>query len=74
MSADALIVRCPRCGTRNRVPRSRWGDPAVCGKCKGVLDLSTLYPDRPLNISDGMFRREVLGFQGPVLLEFYSPG
>ena len=74
MSADALIVRCPRCGTRNRVPRSRWSDPAVCGKCKASLDLSTLYPDRPVDISDGMFRREVLGFQGPVLLEFYSPG
>ena len=73
MTADALIVRCPRCGTKNRVPGERWGEPAVCGKCKAPMDLSTLYPDRPLRISDGMFRREVLGFPGPVLLEFYSP-
>jgi thioredoxin 2 len=73
MSADALIVRCPRCGTKNRVPANRWGAPAVCGKCKVPMDLSSLYPDRPLDISDDMFRREVLGFHGPVLLEFYSP-
>jgi hypothetical protein len=37
------------------------------------MDLSSLYPDRSLDISDDMFRREVLGFPGPVLLEFYSP-
>ena len=73
MSADSLIVQCPRCGTKNRVPENRWGEPAVCGKCKAPMDLSNLYPDRPLQISDAMFRREVLGFRGPVLLEFYSP-
>ena len=73
MSFDTVIVKCPRCGTKNRVPGERWGEPAVCGKCKAPMDLSTLYPDRPLRISDGMFRREVLGFPGPVLLEFYSP-
>ena len=74
MSDEALIVRCPKCGTRNRVPRSRWGQPAVCGKCKAPVDLSSAYPDRPIDISDSMFRREVLDFRGPVLLEFYSPG
>jgi hypothetical protein len=73
MSGDFLIVQCPRCGTKNRVPGNRWGEPAVCGKCKERMDLSNLYPDRPLQISDGMFKREVLGFRGPVLLEFYSP-
>jgi len=73
MSVDSLIVRCSRCGTKNRVPENRWGEPAVCGKCKASMDLSTLYPDRLLHISDAMFRREVLGFRGPVLLEFYSP-
>ncbi len=73
MMADTLIVRCPKCGTRNRVPMNRWGGPAICGKCKNPMDLSSLYPDRPLDISDSMFRREVLGFRGPVLLEFYSP-
>jgi hypothetical protein len=73
MSADTFIVRCPRCGTKNRVPGNRSGERAVCGKCKTPIDLSTLYPDRRLDISDDLFKREVLGFQGPVLLDFYSP-
>ena len=73
MSTDTLVVRCPRCGAKNRVPGNRWGERAVCGKCKNPMELSNLYPDRPLEISDDMFKREVLGFQGPALLEFYSP-
>ncbi|HME44400.1 MAG TPA: hypothetical protein VKF36_15010 [Syntrophorhabdales bacterium] len=73
MSFDTVIVKCPRCGTKNRVPQDRWGESAVCGKCKAPMDVSNLYPDRPLQISDSMFRREVMSFPGPVLLEFYSP-
>ncbi len=73
MNSNAVIVRCPNCGTKNRVPVSRWGEPAVCGKCKTPMDTSRLYPDRPLDITDAMFKREVIGFHGSVLLEFYSP-
>ena len=74
MSAAALIVRCPRCGTKNRVPGNRWGEPAVCGKCKTPMDLSRLFPDHPIEVSDASFANEVLNFPGPVLAEFYSPG
>jgi hypothetical protein len=45
----------------------------VCGKCKASLDLSLLFPDRPVEISDATFRREVLDFPGPVLVEFHAP-
>jgi hypothetical protein len=38
------------------------------------MDLSSLYPDRPVDISDASFAKEVLNFPGPVLAEFYSPG
>lgn len=74
MASDSLIVRCPLCGTKNRVPAQRWGDTAaVCGKCKAQMPPATLYPDRPVLISDGAFGREVLDFQGPVLVEFFAP-
>jgi hypothetical protein len=74
MASDSLIVRCPLCGTKNRVPAQRWGDTAaVCGKCKAQMSPATLYPDRPVLISDGTFGREVLDFQGPVLVEFFAP-
>ena len=75
MPSDGIIVRCPHCGARNRVPSSRWGDDgAVCGKCKSALRLATLFPDRPVFITDGALEKEVLSFPGPVMLEFFNPG
>jgi thioredoxin 2 len=72
--ADTVIVQCPKCGAKNRVPASRWDDPgAVCGKCKTHLNPSSLYPDRPVVVTDSTFRREVLDFQGPVVVEFFAP-
>lgn len=74
MNDAPIIVTCPRCGARNRIPPQRWGDDrAVCGRCKSSLSPSRLFPDRPVFISDGTFDREVSGFPGPVLLEFFSP-
>lgn len=71
---DSVIVQCPACNAKNRIPASRWGDKgAVCGKCKAHLDTSSLYPDRPVFITDSTFRREVLQFPGPIVLEFFSP-
>lgn len=74
MSVESIIVRCPRCGARNRVPKQRWAERAVCGKCKTAMDLSRLFPDHPVEVSDASFAKEVLNFPGPVLAEFYSPG
>ena len=73
MNSDSVIVRCPSCGTKNRIPRSRWGDAAVCGTCKNPLPFTRLFPDHAIDVSDGTFKREVLDFSGPVLLEFFAP-
>jgi len=74
MDRESIIVRCPQCGAKNRIPANRWGDnKAVCGRCKSPLPPSGLFPDRPVSISDDTFAGEVLGFEGPVLVEFFSP-
>jgi thioredoxin 2 len=73
MSSDSLIVGCPSCGSKNRIPRRRWGDAAVCGRCKNPLRLAGLYPDAPVDVSDSTFKEEVLDFPGPVVLEFFAP-
>ena len=68
------MARCPHCGAKNRIPADRWGDDgAVCGRCKSSLPFPSLFPDHPVSATDATFAREVLGFQGPVLVEFYSP-
>jgi transcription elongation factor Elf1 len=67
-----FIVRCSQCGAKNRVSGSRSGQ-AVCGRCKSRLDLSILYPDRPIDVSDSTFSDEVVRFAGPALVEFSAP-
>jgi len=38
MSQDCFIVRCLRCGQKNRIFRSRLKDRPVCGRCGFFLD------------------------------------
>jgi hypothetical protein len=73
MSSDGIIVQCPKCGTKNRIPLERWGGSATCGKCKALLETAHLYPDRPVDVTDRTFAEEILGHPGPVLLEFSAP-
>ena len=70
MNEEFITISCPQCGARNRVPKDRWNDRPKCGKCKEPLELSRLYPDRPVDVNDTNFQREVGSFQGPVLVDF----
>jgi len=73
MNSESWIVLCPRCGAKNRIPKDRQGDRAVCGKCRDPIPFSTPFPDQTVEVSDRTFRNEVLDFSGPVLLEFFAP-
>ncbi len=73
MNGDVSLVVCPRCGARNRIPGSRRGDKAMCGKCRSVLPSMADFPAQSVEIFDWNFQNEVLSFPGPVLLEFYAP-
>jgi thioredoxin 2 len=72
VNPQGVIVVCPQCGVKNRIPIERRADRAVCGKCHSRLPLSAPFPSRPVEVSDGTFNHEVLVFPGPVLLEFYA--
>ena len=73
MSSESLIVLCPQCGTKNRIPNDRLKERPVCGKCRAPLSLSHSFPGHPVEVSDRTFKDEVLDFPGAVLLEFYAP-
>jgi hypothetical protein len=73
MSDESIIVRCPKCGIKNRVPRSRWDGQPLCAKCKVYLPLSRLYPDSPIDVTDRNFQAEVAQFPGAVLVDFTAP-
>jgi thioredoxin 2 len=73
MSSDSLIVPCSRCGAKNRIPKARLGERAVCGKCRTPLSATHFFPDRAVDVTDGTFAGEIGNFPGPVLLEFHAP-
>ncbi len=72
MAEDSFIIRCDRCGTKNRIPRSRSGERAVCGKCRAPLHFSAGYPQYAIAVDESSFEREVIRFPGPVLVLFWA--
>ena len=79
------IVNCPQCGAKNRVNEeaARNNLQPVCGKCGARLSASnsgkgsnatTARPQKPIDVTDATFSREVLGVEGvPVLLDCWAP-
>ena len=45
--AGSHIVQCIKCGAKNRIPRSKVGSAATCGKCGGPLQTDADRSDRP---------------------------
>ena len=68
MVQDSFIVRCSQCGAKNRVPRSRAGEKAVCGKCRAPLQFTAAYPQYAVDADEHTFDNEVIRFPGPVLV------
>lgn len=73
MVQDSFISRCNQCGAKNRIPRSRAGEKAVCGKCRAPLNLTVTYPEHAIDVNERTFDAEVLRFPGPVLVLFWAP-
>jgi thioredoxin 2 len=69
---EFVIIECLRCGTKNRVPRSRLHDRPNCGHCHAPLSVEA-FALRPLETSDRTFARDILAASEPVLVFFYSP-
>ena len=38
MGPEEIIIRCPKCGTKNRIPKERMQEHPVCGHCHAKLD------------------------------------
>ncbi|MCB1044577.1 MAG: thioredoxin TrxC [Acidobacteria bacterium] len=64
----SAIVRCPNCGTRNRVPAQV---QARCGRCHSDLDLGQEFSGKPFETTD--FQADVIRSDVPVLVDFWAP-
>ena len=69
--ADPQFIRCPACGTTNRVPYDKIarGLQAVCGRCKTPLAIVS----KPVTVTDATFSVEVEGSPLPVLVDAWAP-
>jgi thioredoxin 2 len=69
--SETQLIRCPACGTTNRVPRDRLdqGLTPVCGRCKTPLPVS----NKPATVMDATFAAEVERSPLPVLLDMWAP-
>jgi thioredoxin 2 len=65
MSADTMIVVCPHCGRKNRVPATADGKPR-CGNCHRPLPWIA-------EADDTTFERVVEQADVPVLLDLWAP-
>jgi thioredoxin 2 len=68
--AEPLIIRCPACGTTNRIPREKLeqGLTPKCGRCKNPLPIDL----EPLTVTDGTFAADVEGSPMPVLVDAWA--
>jgi thioredoxin 2 len=68
---DTALIRCPACGTANRVPleKLRLELVARCGRCKVPLPVST----KPLAVTDATFAADVERSPLPVLVDLWAP-
>ena len=71
MGENQLIIRCTKCGAKNRVPENRMSESPKCGKCGTILPLEIF--DAPVNVTDANFDREVMQSSLPVLVDCWAP-
>ncbi|HKL82108.1 MAG TPA: thioredoxin TrxC [Desulfobacter sp.] len=71
MGENQLIIRCTKCGAKNRVPENRMSESPKCGKCGTILPLEIF--DAPVNVTDADFDREVMQSSLPVLVDCWAP-
>lgn len=73
-TSETILIRCPQCGTNNRVSlgRLRLNLRPLCGQCKAVLPTSGS-DSKPVTVTDASFDREVLQSPVPVLVDCWAP-
>lgn len=64
---ESLIVACPACATRNRVPPARLGSGATCGTCH-----KPLFSAHPVELTSANFAAHADKSDLPLLIDFWA--
>jgi thioredoxin 2 len=69
--SDAMIMVCPSCRAKNRVPIVRIREKPNCGRCGTRLPVENL--GKVLAVTDATFEQEVMASRMPVLVDCWAP-
>jgi len=70
LDSKGVVVSCPSCGQRNRLPYGRLGAETRCGKCQTALSA----PSEPIETPDpSAFDAIVAQSSLPVVVDFWAP-
>ena len=72
MNTDSIIIKCTKCGVKNRIPKARLNDRPACGRCHARLPENQAF-DSPVVVSDNNFNDEIISSPVPVLLDCWAP-
>jgi thioredoxin 2 len=64
----AIVVACPHCHARNRVPQARLAEAPACGQCH-----QPLFVAKPVALDAAGFDAHVMRSGLPVLVDFWAP-
>ncbi len=62
-----MLVVCPQCLTKNRVPDDRLGEQPTCGRCQSLL-----LPTLPVALGDQGLMRYLQGTEQRVVVDFWA--
>ena len=68
-----VIIACPQCQTKNRIPQEKLGQTAKCGKCGATFVTPETISSVPVTVTDASFSQEVLQSSLPVLVDVWAP-
>jgi thioredoxin 2 len=68
MSNEPLVVTCPHCVARNRVPAARLAEAPACGRCH-----QPLFPGKPVALGATTFDAHAMQSDPPLLVDFWAP-
>jgi thioredoxin 2 len=68
MSTDPLVLPCPHCAARNRVPAARLAEAPACGRCH-----QPLFAGAPLVLTAATFDAHAVTSDLPLLVDFWAP-
>ena len=68
---NSIVVTCPSCATKNRIPADMQHLGPKCGKCKTSISLAAVAV--PVELDDSTFAGFIRQASKPVMVDFFSP-